>query len=167
MLKLARCPHLLIASLATLPSMSLIPFVPLYLARSHSARPLPSRLHRPCRSSRSLHSRAGWLQRSVDDRRSPLPAFVRLSRRLPPTFDFGVTRRRGKQQAMTAHPPWRAGSALARASGFSRWQHHSAAVVAVKSQMPGTFVVRQPQVNNRRLPSGRSAKLLEKCGTIR
>src|SRR5204862_7418569 len=28
MLKLARCPHLLIASLATLPSMSLIPFVP-------------------------------------------------------------------------------------------------------------------------------------------
>src|SRR6266487_6159691 len=55
----------------------------------------------------------GWLQRSVDDRRSPLPAFVRLSRRLPPTFDFGVTRRRVKQQAMTAHPPWRAGSALA------------------------------------------------------
>jgi len=28
MLKLARCLHLLIASLATLPSMSLIPFVP-------------------------------------------------------------------------------------------------------------------------------------------
>jgi hypothetical protein len=29
----------------------------LYLARSRSARPLPSRLHRPCRSPQSLHSR--------------------------------------------------------------------------------------------------------------
>ena len=28
-LKLARCPHSLVASLATLPSMSLIPFAPL------------------------------------------------------------------------------------------------------------------------------------------
>src|SRR2546423_14768694 len=44
-----------------------------------------------------------WLQRSVDDRRSPLPAFVRLFPRLPPTFDFGVTRRRGKQQPLMHH----------------------------------------------------------------
>ena len=35
--------------------MSLIPVAPLYLARSSSARPLPSRLYRPCRSPRSLH----------------------------------------------------------------------------------------------------------------
>ena len=28
----------------------------LYLARSRSARPLPSRLYRPCRSPQSLHS---------------------------------------------------------------------------------------------------------------
>src|SRR5205823_6028251 len=138
MLKLARCLYLLIASLATLPSMSLIPFVP-------------------------FASKAGYSEAStIGDR--PLPAFVRLSRRLPPTFDFGVTRRRGKQQAMTAHPPWRAGSALARASGFSRWQHYSAAGVAVKSQMPGTFAVRPQQVNIRRLLAGRSAKSLEKRG---
>src|SRR5437667_12676247 len=36
--------------------MSLIPVAPLYLARSRSARPLPSRLYRPCRSPQSLHS---------------------------------------------------------------------------------------------------------------
>ena len=65
---------------------------------------------------------------------------------------------------MTAHPPWRAGSALARASGFSRWQHYSAAVVAVKNQMPGTFAVRPQQMNIRRLLAGRSAKSLEKRG---
>src|SRR5438034_6890993 len=35
--------------------MSLIPVAPLYLARSRSARPLPLRLNRPCRSPRSLH----------------------------------------------------------------------------------------------------------------
>ena len=36
MLKLARCPHSLIASLATLPSMSLIPFAPFASRRSTS-----------------------------------------------------------------------------------------------------------------------------------
>src|SRR5437870_5630570 len=81
-LKLARCPHSLTASLAALPSMSLIPFAPLYLGSSRRARPLPrgltghvahpfrsivsrqlpprstatSRLNRPCCSSLSFHS---------------------------------------------------------------------------------------------------------------
>src|SRR4030095_16744235 len=36
--------------------MSLAPLAPLYLACFRSTRPLPSRLHRPCRSSHSLHS---------------------------------------------------------------------------------------------------------------
>src|SRR5216110_2727812 len=36
--------------------MSLTPVAPLYLARSRSSRPLPSRRYRPCRSPRSLHS---------------------------------------------------------------------------------------------------------------
>ena len=40
-LKLAHCPRSLAATLAALPSMSLNPFAPLYLARSRSARPLP------------------------------------------------------------------------------------------------------------------------------
>jgi hypothetical protein len=37
------------ATLAVLPAMSLIPSAPLYLGSSRSARPLPSRLYRPCR----------------------------------------------------------------------------------------------------------------------
>ena len=40
-LKLVRYPHSLVASRATLPSMSLIPFAPLYLGSSRRARPLP------------------------------------------------------------------------------------------------------------------------------
>src|SRR6266480_5214050 len=43
------------ATLAALPALSLTPVAPLYLARSSCARPLPSRLCRPCRSPRSLH----------------------------------------------------------------------------------------------------------------
>ena len=55
--------------LAAFPAMSLVPVAPLYLARSRSARPLPSRLFRPCRSSQSLHS---TLQRTRSDRYSSL-----------------------------------------------------------------------------------------------
>src|SRR6266550_2613142 len=40
-LKLIRCPRSLAASLAVLPSMSLIPSAPLYLGSSRCARPLP------------------------------------------------------------------------------------------------------------------------------
>jgi len=50
-LKLARCPHSLAASLAALPSMSLSPSAPLYLARSRSARPLPLPSGTPSRRS--------------------------------------------------------------------------------------------------------------------
>jgi hypothetical protein len=35
-----------------------VPAAPLYLGSSRCARPLPSRRSRPCRSSRSLHSRS-------------------------------------------------------------------------------------------------------------
>jgi hypothetical protein len=37
----------------------------LYLAHSRSARPLPARLNRPCRSPRSLHSLAALLSMSL------------------------------------------------------------------------------------------------------
>jgi hypothetical protein len=40
-LKLIRCPRSLAPTLVTLPSMSLIPFAPLYLGCARSARPLP------------------------------------------------------------------------------------------------------------------------------
>jgi len=54
----ARCPAAPFPHrcLGAFPAMSLVPVAPLYLARSRSARPLPSRLFRPCRSSHSLHS---------------------------------------------------------------------------------------------------------------
>ena len=57
-LKLVRFPARSPLPIAALPSTSLFPKAPLYLACSRSARPLPSRLYRPCRSSRSLHC---WL----------------------------------------------------------------------------------------------------------
>jgi hypothetical protein len=49
----SRCP----ASLVRCASLrSRTPAVMLYLGTSRCARPLPSRLYRPCRSSHSLHS---------------------------------------------------------------------------------------------------------------
>ena len=58
-LKLAHCPRSLAATLAALPSMSLNPFAPLYLARSRSARPLPRGLTgHVAHPSRSIETRS-------------------------------------------------------------------------------------------------------------
>jgi len=55
-LKLARCPRSLAATLAALPSMSRIPIRSIVSRLLQQRLTATSRLYRPCRSSRSLHS---------------------------------------------------------------------------------------------------------------
>jgi hypothetical protein len=76
-LKLARFPHSLAASLAALPSMSLIPFAPLYLGCSRSARPLP----------RGFTGHVARPNRSIETRSLPT-----LTRSYPRRFTFYVAR---------------------------------------------------------------------------
>jgi hypothetical protein len=107
--------------------MSLVPVAPLYLTRSHSARPLPLRLYRPCRSSQSLHScrprasgrisiltkyDAGY-QLSLFPTRRTLPLRIRSSVRVPliPSHATPATRsRRGQLRDFAKALPWFAAS---------------------------------------------------------
>ena len=52
----ALCSAVFIGSQCQLFSISAVSVSALYLSCSRSARPLPTRLYRPCRSSHSLHS---------------------------------------------------------------------------------------------------------------